>query len=175
MPIPEIQPARIRRLAPYGLGLLLVLVGVGVYLAWSKAHTDWPSAMKSGNYLIAAEIMLERVDENDPEMHRQLGNLYYLGLGVERDYARAARFYSMAAFAGDSDAQVNLGHLYGNGLGLPEDGQLAYAWFKVANTSGNEIAEEYMSQILNEHGLSHHLISQLNARYATIDTFPRLH
>jgi len=175
MPNPEFLRARIVRFAPHALGLLLVIVLAIVYLAWSRAHTDWTSALKSGDFRVAAELMLERADENNPEMHRQLGNLYYLGLGVERDYARAARYYSMAAFAGDLAAQVNLGHLYGNGLGVPQDGQLAYAWFNLARTGGNEIAQEYMSQMLKEHKLTHHLVYQLNAQYATIDNFPKLH
>ncbi len=172
---PEFLRARLGRFAPHALGLLLAVAAAIGYLAWSGMHSDWTAALESGDYRTAAKLMLERVDADDPAMHRQLGNLYYLGLGVERDYARAARYYSMAAFAGDLAAQVNLGHLYGNGLGLPKDGQLAYAWYNIASTSGDEMAQEYISQMLKEYKLTPLLVYQLNARYTSLDTFPKLH
>ena len=52
----------------------------------------------------------------------QLGNKYYNGDGVERDYREAVKWYRKAAEEDeDSDAQYMLGYCYRKGIGLSSD------------------------------------------------------
>ncbi len=61
-----------------------------------------------------------------------MGHLRYYGLGGERDYAAAARWYRMAAEQGDARARTYLGVMYSEGLGVPRDDVAAQHWFEKA-------------------------------------------
>ncbi len=142
---------------------------------WYRNTTDVTRALNNGHYGHAAKMLESRLAENDWGAMNGLANLLVLGLGVDRDYQRAASLYSQAAFAGHLDAQINLGHVYSRGLGLPQDKEIAYAWFNYARTQGSDIAQTYMSEMLAGHEISAHFIPAIKAKYATIETFPQLH
>ena len=69
-----------------------------------------------------------------------IGVLYRRGLGVPRDFARAARQWRNAAERGSGVAQNALGSAYLYGEGLEYDPIKAYAWFRVAAESGLTVA-----------------------------------
>ena len=69
-----------------------------------------------------------------------LGQLYYMGLGVAHDYEEAARWYRKAANQGHSTAQAMLGWMYSNGRGVMHDDVMAYVWSNVAAANGSEEA-----------------------------------
>lgn len=63
-------------------------------------------------------------DVPDPEVsfaQIELANLYYSGLGTEKNLVEAARLYRKAADAGHSKAQVLLGNMYVFGEGVNKD------------------------------------------------------
>ena len=62
--------------------------------------------------------------------------MYEKGLGANRDYREAMRWYGKAAAQGDSYAQYKLGWMYLNGLGVTEDKVEAYKWFYIASLNG---------------------------------------
>src|ERR1700676_4638865 len=55
-----------------------------------------------------------------------LGNMYFNGSGIPRDYARAMQWYSLAANQNCAPAQNNLGVMYLQGHGAPQDYVRAY-------------------------------------------------
>ena len=57
---------------------------------------------------------------------KELGNLYYVGNGVTKDYAEAKRWYEKAAAAGNSTAMSNLGNLYDAGNGVSTRAVVAF-------------------------------------------------
>ncbi|MBQ6142317.1 MAG: sel1 repeat family protein [Kiritimatiellae bacterium] len=65
----------------------------------------------------------------------QLGCLYLLGKGVDRNYKEAAKWFRLGAEEHSPDeesrisAQMNLAYLCFNGLGLPQDGVEACKWW----------------------------------------------
>ena len=61
-----------------------------------------------------------------------LGELYALGKGVPKDYAKAMKWFLKAADQGHAYAQANLGIIYADGLGVPEDAAEAVKWFRKA-------------------------------------------
>ena len=77
-------------------------------------------------------------ERGDAVGEARLGYLYQAGLGVQQDFAAAARWYRLAAGKGNAAAQNNLGSLYENGQGVPRDLVQALAWFSLAADQGND-------------------------------------
>ena len=50
-----------------------------------------------------------------------MGVAYFIGIGVPLDYAKAAKWYRLAAENGHVKAHGSLGHMYFNGLGVEQD------------------------------------------------------
>ncbi len=154
--------------------LVLLIATVAVGYAFNSEQ-NLSSALQRGNYSQAAELLSKQVQAGDIRSLTMLGNLYYLGLGVARDYPRSAKLYSRAAFAGDLAARVNMGHVYNNGNGTETDSDLAYAWYNLARTGGSVVAQGYMSEMLADHKITYHYVRKLRTQYATINNFPKLH
>lgn len=72
---------------------------------------------------------------------------YYNGLGVIKDYKKAAKLWSEAAIKGDREAQKGLGILYAYGFGVSQDYVEAYAWFNIAASQGHEEAKSIRDKI----------------------------
>ena len=67
----------------------------------------------------------------------KLGYLYYVGKGVQRDPAQAARWFGAAARQGNADACYNLGAMYYTGQDLGQDRGEAMKWFRCAAEQGH--------------------------------------
>lgn len=59
-----------------------------------------------------------------------MGECYYYGRGVLKDYQEAVKWYHKAADQDDADAQYNLGICFYWGNGIIEDRNEAVKWFK---------------------------------------------
>eukprot|EP00041_Stephanoeca_diplocostata_P024161 m.605447 g.605447 ORF g.605447 m.605447 type:complete len:297 (-) comp22464_c0_seq23:660-1550(-) len=62
----------------------------------------------------------------------KIGDYYYYGHAVERDYAAAAHEYKLAADASNAQAMFNLGWMHEYGVGLPVDLFLAKRFYDSA-------------------------------------------
>ena len=65
-----------------------------------------------------------------------LGNCYYYGKGVKKDFTQAAYWYQKAAEQGYAEAQFNLGALYFHGRGVTQDYVQAVYWHQKAAEIG---------------------------------------
>ena len=70
-----------------------------------------------------------------------LGNVYFRGEGVDRDYAEALEWYLKAADQGNVSAQVAVGAMYAKGRGTKQDYAEANRWFFSAGNKGNAFAQ----------------------------------
>jgi TPR repeat protein len=59
------------------------------------------------------------------------------GKGVKQDYAKAVKWYRLAAAQGYAEAQTNLGVMYYTGRAVVQDYIRADIWFNLGGTSGN--------------------------------------
>ncbi len=125
--------------------------------------------MASGQYEQAGEYLLEEVEKGNPQAQNALANLYYLGLGREADFRRAAELYHTAAKQGFAAAQLNLGHLYKQGLGVIKNAERAFGWYTHANIAGSPWAEYYQSQISVELTLTPLQMSEAKKRWLKLD------
>ena len=82
----------------------------------------------------------------------QIGNQYYYGDGVEKDYVKARTYYNQAAEMGYADALNDLGVLYLYGYGVEQNFETARTYYERAAEKGNARAY-YNLGLLYEHGL----------------------
>ena len=74
-----------------------------------------------------------------------IGDAYYYGHWVSRDYSEAARWYRRAAANGNALAQATLGDMYYYGRNLPQDFVAAVRWWQVAADQGVALAQLNLS------------------------------
>ncbi len=66
------------------------------------------------------------------EAQSNLGYMYYMGQGLDRDYNEAAKWYLKAAEQKHVQAQFNLGFMYSKGQGVDRDYNKAVEWYRKA-------------------------------------------
>ncbi|MEE9321043.1 MAG: tetratricopeptide repeat protein [Granulosicoccus sp.] len=170
--------ARMTLIAPakYKQKLLLVgfivtgaLVSVLASGFWKYfTPVDATGAMAKGRYEMAHKFYSADADTGNPDALNALGNLYYLGLGVEINPVKASQLYFEAAGLGHSAAQLNLGHLYKQGLGVNTDATRAFAWYRMADIHGSPWAEYYISHAARENILTPMQMSTAAENFATL-------
>ncbi|MCR9296024.1 MAG: sel1 repeat family protein [bacterium] len=81
-------------------------------------------------------------DLNHPNGHTVLAHMYINGIGVEKDAAKAAQYYALAAEKNERIACYNLGIMYENGEGqLKQDFERAALWYRKAAEQGHPKAQ----------------------------------
>jgi hypothetical protein len=103
------------------------------------------NAYEAGNYEEAYAFLIQ--DDQEPRCAFALGVLYYNGQGVERNFKRSTRYYTLAAEAGIVPAQVSAGFAYANAMGVPEDFNKAVKYLKPAAEAGEAAAQVTLAEI----------------------------
>jgi uncharacterized protein len=96
-------------------------------------------ATMSARELAETQLLAEWV--GSPPDQYKLGNVYYRGEGVPRDYMKAVKWYRKAADQGMPEAQYMMGMVYDRGEGLPQDFAEAVAWYRKAADQGYVAAQ----------------------------------
>ena len=86
-------------------------------------------------------LLSELAEDGHPDAQRLLGECYHDSIGVEQDYAAAAKWYRKAAEQGDADAQNRFGECCFNGSGVDEDEEAAVEWYRRSADQGNRFAQ----------------------------------
>lgn len=79
-----------------------------------------------------------------------LGQMYFFGLGVERNDAQAAQWYAAPADGGNAEAQYRLGYLYATGQGVAYDPRTAERWWLEAAKQNHRGAVVALSDFYHE-------------------------
>lgn len=119
--------------------------------ARARRFAEGYAAYQGGDYAAAFEAWRELAGKGDLAAMRNVGQLYRLGQGVERDPAEAARWFERAAELGLANAQANLGALYLAGDGVTQDSKRAALWFARAAHQGH-VVSQYELALLFETG-----------------------
>jgi len=117
-------------------------------------ETDPKEAFDNGDYETAINLWLPLAENGDTDAQNYLGIVYYLGLGVTRDYKQTLKWYERAAKAGHADAQRNYGDMINFGRGVKKDNYQAYKWYFAASQQGNKKAERQITAIAASGNLS---------------------
>ncbi len=118
------------------------------------AETDPKVAFNKGDYETAYKLWRPIAEQGDAEAQNYMGIIYYLGLGVNRDYTKALNWYEKAAKAGYADGQRNYGDMLHFGRGTKKDNYQAYKWYFAAFQGGNKGAGKQIEVIAASGNLS---------------------
>ena len=79
-------------------------------------------------------------ESNNLDAMRRMGNFYYDGVGVKKDYSEAAKWYEKCSAIGDSWSRNRLGEMYRDGKGVPTDYDKAAHLFIASAKRNNVLA-----------------------------------
>ena len=108
--------------------------------AWTAQITNFSVEKKFDEY----KKKLELAKKGNALAQLELGRLYYMGDGVNKDYKKAIEWFRKAAEQGNAKAQWNLGLCYKNGKGVDKNYGKAVAWSRKAAEQGNASAQFYL-------------------------------
>jgi uncharacterized protein len=109
----------------------------GGFMATLRSYTDSIEAGVSG----ALESVKPSAESSLGTFEALIGDAYYYGHGVSRDYTEAARWYRRAAEHSNAMAQSTLGDIYYYGRGVPQDYVEAGLWWQRAAERGVAVAQ----------------------------------
>jgi uncharacterized protein len=119
-----------------------------VGIAFAGVYEDGEKYLARKDYKHALGAFHEASARGDAPAQRQLGFMYYRGLGVAQDNAKALEWFVKAARQGDLESQVNLGIMYENGLGVVHDDAQSAYWFRMAAEQGHRRSQFRSGEIL---------------------------
>lgn len=94
-------------------------------------------------------------ETGDPSLLREVGRMYFHGVGTDINFEQAIDFYTSAAEKGDADSMFHLSQIYQNGIGIDQNTELAAQYSQQASEAGNKFAKiEYGVRLLNGNGVT---------------------
>jgi len=98
---------------------------------------DGLAAARAGDYVAARTIWVHHARRGSAEAQYRLGWLFENGLGTQKNFTRAVKWYARAAAQGHASAQYNLGVMYTDGRGVMRDETTAASYFRMAARQGH--------------------------------------
>ncbi|MFT5134450.1 MAG: TPR repeat protein [Gammaproteobacteria bacterium] len=93
-------------------------------------------AYQAGDYEDALKQLTILSNADDAKAQNNLGFMYLNGIGVEKNYAKALKWYRKAALHGVPEAQHSMGFIYAEGLGTAPVLSSALKWYRLAAEQG---------------------------------------
>ena len=120
---------------------IFAAVGAVTFLAivagpsFADEAADGLAAARNGNYSSALNSFTAAAEHGNALIQAELGSMYFDGIGVPVDHAKAIYWNSKAAEAGRPDAAFRMGLAYDdprNTYGISRNAALAQSWYKKA-------------------------------------------
>ncbi|WP_347274728.1 tetratricopeptide repeat protein [Candidatus Kuenenia sp.] len=112
--------------------LITVMLSIGVSLCACTPNTPWSSKEYRHDYI---NTMTKKAKQGNVEAQLFVGIMYEKGMGLDKDEAKAVRWYRKAAEQGSAAAQSMLGRAYAEGYGVAKNEVEAMKWFRKAAES----------------------------------------
>ena len=94
----------------------------------------------------AVKLFTRAAEKGHPVAEGELGTIYELGNGVEKDESKAAEFYQKSMDGGCTSSISNLARLYAEGRGVEQNRDKAFRLFNEGAAKGDPIAIYYLGQ-----------------------------
>jgi TPR repeat protein len=107
---------------------------------WMTTVHSWMAPVEEG-FATAIDSVVPPMVYSLGTAEALVGDAYYYGHAVSRDYSEAARWYRAAAEHNNAMAQSTLGDIYYYGRGVPQDFVAAVQWWKLAAEQGVAVAQ----------------------------------
>ncbi|CAO5675146.1 MAG: hypothetical protein HEEMFOPI_00993 [Holosporales bacterium] len=104
---------------------------------YNPHHSNFPPSI-SNNRII--DNLIVEANRGDVEAAYTLGDMYFYGKGIRKNYQRAFKYFSISAGYNDSRSLNQLGLMYYNGNGVEKNDAKALNNFKKAAGLGNKMA-----------------------------------
>ena len=114
------------------------------YLAQAFLSIDY---LNKEDYTKAFYWTKKAVEYGDKECQYALAELYFNGLGTQKNEIEAVKWYKKSAEQGFAEAQYFLANCYLNGLGVKEDKEKALNLLKKAAKQGHKQAKEDLEEL----------------------------
>ena len=109
-------------------------------------------AFKAQKYTEALNLLQPLANHGNAEAQCIIGNIYHLGLGVEKNGSEALKWYLKSAKQGDPIASNNLAGIYLMGdCGVIPNQEQAIEWYKLSQEKGfikNPLFEKMLQNYL---------------------------
>ncbi|MCL6285209.1 sel1 repeat family protein [Ruegeria sp. 2012CJ41-6] len=107
--------------------------------------------MEAGQFDAAYDALWPAARSGNADAEELIGVMYAMGLGVERDDARAFDWYLRASMKGHPGAQSGIGWYYEVGRGLPSpDLTRAYLWYALSAIGGDPDAAISLEEVVKK-------------------------
>ncbi len=100
-----------------------------------------PVARKAAATTTKKKTGKKGVRDASADQDHKRGLFFYKGIGVDKDFKKAAQWFSQAAKKGHAGAQYNLGIMSYLGQGVPQDYAQAIIWFEKAGEQDHADAQ----------------------------------
>jgi hypothetical protein len=114
--------------------MMKYLLAIFICLSSTLAHADECTLAE----LVRLQDITNCANHGDRTARYLLGEIYFQGKEVPKNYKTAFEWMSKAANQGDKDAQSSLGFDYYNGWGTKKDYVLAYMWWSLSIVNNEE-------------------------------------
>lgn len=123
--------------------ILVCVSSYGVYVNWR--YTDSSNIADTDLFIPKPDSVLvyQSTVENDLFAQKKLSEIFYNGVGVNRDFTQSIKYMQLADAQEDAYAAIHLGMMYYKGFGQRINYLMAYSYFKKALLRGN-IAFEHV-------------------------------
>jgi TPR repeat protein len=99
------------------------------------------AAYQGGDYVTAWKVLRPLALRGDAEAQLKVGEMYFFGRSVAKDYPKAKFWFVRAAGQGLAEAAHKLGIMYANGYGIRKDDAKAFSWYHLAAEQGHPKAQ----------------------------------
>lgn len=107
--------------------------------------------MEAGAFEEALQELWPAARSGNADAEERIGIMYAMGLGVERDDARAFEWYLRASMKGHAGAQSGVGWYYEIGRGMPApDLVRAYMWYVLSTIGGDPDAAISKDEVIKK-------------------------
>ena len=117
-------------------------------------HADAATWSRKAAEQGAAQWYRKAAEQGYAKAQHNLGRLYYMGRGVQQDYAEAVKWYRKAADQGHAQAQCKLGIMYDEGHGVRQNSGEAVKWYRRSAEQGDPISQHLLAGAYHQgHGV----------------------
>jgi TPR repeat protein/serine/threonine protein kinase len=126
-----------------GVLVLVLLAGLAVLAAPTVQFIS--SAEKAAR--LDFEEVKKAADQGFSVAQTKLGNMYYIGEGVEQSHETAVKWNAKAAEQGKKEAQYFMGDMYAKGDGVDKSYETAAKWYEKAADQGYAMAQAMLGNL----------------------------
>ena len=137
------------KLAELSLVVLPMISGLPVVQAEpQKTFAAELQSLEHSGFDMRVDHLEQCANQGQAHCQAQIGNMYRLGLGMEKNEYAAFEMTRKAAEQGYAPAQLSLGLMYLSGEGVTEDEYAGLDWVERAAKNGSQEAKVILTHLL---------------------------